>query len=470
MSDSPAHVVPLWRRLLLGVLILVLLCFVVGMLVPQGYENRDYLRELASLDADDPNWRWDDLQTARAVIPDSENSALLIAEVYRRLPITGLDHTLFERLQAVPRAHFPTPELLADLESTLDALEPAVLAARPLIDRPKGRFPLDIGENPLTAVLSDQQNCRKVAALLSLDSFRLACRKEYTQALVSVLAQLNAAQAIGDEPVTLSQLMRCSIVERTLADIERILALGEVADANLLALEKALRLELEHNPILTALRGERATQFLLFELLADGKKKPRDLFGPDDEPDFREQIFGLSKREIRRQQVGCLQLMNRHIEAAKKPTHEMVPEIRRLDGELKTFVVNVRLARAVFLAVKHFGDACARRDALAQCMRVLIAAERFRVKKNRWPTDMSELVPEYLPVVPLDPFDGKPIRFVAWKDGVKAYSIGQDGIDNHGTIDNSKSSTTGFDVGYVLVDKAKRGVVEEILPRPKEQP
>lgn len=43
--------------------------------------------------------------------------------------------------------------------------------------------------------------------------------------------------------------------------------------------------------------------------------------------------------------------------------------------------------------------------------RTVIAIERFRLKYKKLPEKLTELVPEFLNSVPLDPFDGKPIRY-----------------------------------------------------------
>ena len=77
---------------------------------------------------------------------------------------------------------------------------------------------------------------------------------------------------------------------------------------------------------------------------------------------------------------------------------------------------------------------------LAECNRRMallrIAAERFRRKHGRYPGRAEELVPEYLAAVPLDPLDGKPMRYRIGEDGKPLlYSVGLDGVDNGGTGD-----------------------------------
>ncbi|MGB2937436.1 MAG: hypothetical protein WBD05_04460 [Phycisphaerae bacterium] len=61
--------------------------------------------------------------------------------------------------------------------------------------------------------------------------------------------------------------------------------------------------------------------------------------------------------------------------------------------------------------------------------RVLLAMKAFKVGKGRLPTTLDELVPEYLDAVPLDDFDGQPLRHNPEKKVI--YSVGKD-LQNDG--------------------------------------
>ena len=62
--------------------------------------------------------------------------------------------------------------------------------------------------------------------------------------------------------------------------------------------------------------------------------------------------------------------------------------------------------------------------------RALLAMKAFKVEKGRLPETLGELVPEYLDAVPLDDFDGKPLRYNAEKKVI--YSVGKDLVDDGG--------------------------------------
>jgi hypothetical protein len=62
-----------------------------------------------------------------------------------------------------------------------------------------------------------------------------------------------------------------------------------------------------------------------------------------------------------------------------------------------------------------------------------IALKRFSLKHKHFPENLTELTPEYLPVVPRDPVDGKPLRYYLNSDGTfTLYSIGKDARDGGG--------------------------------------
>ena len=95
-------------------------------------------------------------------------------------------------------------------------------------------------------------------------------------------------------------------------------------------------------------------------------------------------------------------------------------------------------------------------QASLRCCRTALAAERYRLAKNRWPDDLAALSPEFLREVPLDPYDGAPLRYRHTADGVVIYSVGPDGEDNNGTIDDQNPTSKGTDIGFRLYDPSRR--------------
>ncbi|MBE0540800.1 MAG: hypothetical protein IH623_05385 [Verrucomicrobia bacterium] len=70
---------------------------------------------------------------------------------------------------------------------------------------------------------------------------------------------------------------------------------------------------------------------------------------------------------------------------------------------------------------------------------VAFALERWRLANaGQLPASLSELVPDYLPVVPADPYDDQPLRYRQLPRGYVVYSIGPDFTDDGGKEQSAK--------------------------------
>ena len=76
--------------------------------------------------------------------------------------------------------------------------------------------------------------------------------------------------------------------------------------------------------------------------------------------------------------------------------------------------------------------------------------------KGRWPASLDELVPAHLSRVPIDPYDGRRLRFGRHADGVVVYAVWTDKQDNGGAVSNNLNERPGADIGIRLWDVAKR--------------
>ena len=79
---------------------------------------------------------------------------------------------------------------------------------------------------------------------------------------------------------------------------------------------------------------------------------------------------------------------------------------------------------------------CFNRVALAEAMhrlsRLGLAAAAYRLKHGTLPTTPDELIPDFIPRFPADPFDGKPLRMKMDGPDLLFYSIGMDQKDDGG--------------------------------------
>jgi hypothetical protein len=264
-------------------------------------------------------------------------------------------------------------------------------------------------------------------------------------ALRSVRATLNASRSVGDEPTSLSQLVRISGRADALASLERVLAQGEPSPDALADLQRAVA-EDERTPMLWLLaRGERACDFEMMAYVRGGERASMGPLGP-----LSENLGGLKY-----QQAALLRHTTRLVEIAKRPVEEQPGPLRQLEADAAGLPY---LVRGLALTVDHFDGTCRRSHAQMRCAAVALAAERYRRAKGHWPEALEALVEaELLGEVPADPYDGQPLRLAWLEDGIVIYAIGPDGHDDGGTIDRKNpTAKKGTDLGFRLWDAGRR--------------
>ena len=92
------------------------------------------------------------------------------------------------------------------------------------------------------------------------------------------------------------------------------------------------------------------------------------------------------------------------------------------------------------LGISNLGSILAGLGTSAENLRLASIAwslERHRLARNRNPESLAELVPAFLPAVPIGIFDGQPFRYLKLPDGGhKVYALGQNGRDDGGKDDD----------------------------------
>src|SRR5262249_54922795 len=117
------------------------------------------------------------------------------------------------------------------------------------------------------------------------------------------------------------------------------------------------------------------------------------------------------KSLARREHPEALEMMNRAVESARLPEGERPAAEKERDADLRSLPRNVVLVRLLMPAMDKFPAATRRKTAMLRGLIVLLALERYRLDKGAWPAKLEELTPKLLKKVPLDPFDGKPLRY-----------------------------------------------------------
>jgi hypothetical protein len=447
---------------------------------------------IAEADRLDPGWTYKDLLEKRKKErpPDDRNSVLQAQRALRLLPGDWLQsrpgddesplrsderprgarlYTELTNLEPNRRLSEPVAE---GLRAELDELAPALAEARRLVDYPSGQTEFTPAKNPMATLLPYAQDARQLVRLLQFDVNRRTQDSRPDEALGSVHAMLNVSRSIGDEPTLISQFVRMAIDGVAGASLQRVLAQGEPSEAVLARLQAELAREATVPRYLYGLRGERALNFDLIGKLATGELTAKDLSGDDTlEPAVRLQPPGDRSRAFyRRNQAVALRFMNRAVEIAKKPFDEQAPFWVQWNADLTALkadrlkALSHSLVLLLLPAVEAAWKADQRVTSVLQSCTAAVACERYRRNEGRWPGELADLVPMYLPAVPTDPYTGKPLYSKRTEDGLLVYGLGEDKADDGGNLSPRGLTTSGFDVGARLFDVAKRSMPAS--PRP----
>jgi hypothetical protein len=457
-----------WKKWVLrgvGAAVLVLVSWTVWLVCEREWLRSEGNRELAAAVAEtervDPKWRWDDLNAARPKPPTGKNGADLIPRIMALTPKDWpkrLHSPDWPPVRETPPANvrFP-PEVIVEAREELARARPAVELARTLKDFPSGYRVIQLGPNPSNPPREDTLATRDVANLLRWDVVVTVEDGNPGLAADDLLAMLYASRSIGDEPTMISQLARLGIRSVAGSSLGWVLAQATLTDGQLADLQAAWAADADEPLLLYGLRGERVVVDEVLRRMADGTLSytqgltGADRPSPEHENSYRWFGWWLYRGRLPRERAFMLHWFKQATEAARLPIHEQPAAMKAvplyseyanrslLDLDIVLTPPSAEegliISRSLLRGVAKFPAVTWGSTAEARCAVVGLACERFRLKHGRWPETLAELPADLLPGgVPLDPFDGKPLRYRKLEDGVVLYSVGPDGKDDGGDL------------------------------------
>ncbi len=351
------------------------------------------------------------------------------------LPIVG------DREAEIPPPGQPWPDLeaaeklLQQYEGSLRQLHAAAELGGPT------RYPTDFSHGVYPA-LEHMQAFRGGASLLALEAHVRAHQGDARRAAESIQAIFMLADSLKQEPTNISLLVRKG-VDTTVKDVlQRQLPVVDFSDEDLDRIQTHLRVVDYSEGLRRAMIGERVMGIIAI-------KDPRWKDSSGERPGITRRLFAVEPSL-----TVYLQYMSRIIAAAKPPW----PQARRQMAQIRRGIQGASSGGSALAKPGHVMVAwgvCSHADALDAIVRgtasnratdAVIGVERLRREKGRLPEKLDELVPKFLPQVPVDPFDGQPLRYVVRNDEYIIYSVGKDGVDNGGQGDEAGEPDLVFPV------------------------
>jgi len=290
------------------------------------------------------------------------------------------------------------------------------------------RFDLDFGDG-FAMLLEHVQSLRSGARMLSLEAHVRAHRGDAHGAAESIHAMNVLGNSLEQEPVLVSLLVRIAVHGISVDVCRRLLPHVEFSDADLQRLSDDYRTTRYNEGFRRAMVGERVMGIQAIQNPAGDPGIGAEI------PPVAGPMLGLNRNDDLAQ---YLTLSERMIEAAKKPMPQSRDEVDLVDQDLRAlgstkvkkfrYVLTLLLLPATGAAL----EAAARGNAMNDAAATAIAIERYRRKHGQIPDKLGQLVPDFLPQVPIDPYDGKPLRYVVRDDEYLLYCVGRDRVDDGG--------------------------------------
>ena len=376
------------------------------------------------------------LSVAPPRIPDRDNAALVYQQAFAKMGDSPwpkvYDEKWYKWLQPGDTG-FDSKD--AELRDFLNRQAATLALLREAGNKPGCYFECDYSRPSFEwSPLTEWQKLGGAARLLALDARCKAADHDLHGALVDCRAILAMAEHTSSDPGLISLLVAVAVDMNGMPTLQDVLASAPASAEDIGALEfscnfsyqrafqRALRMEeacgqawfydvatekISLLPVAASSRGERFSC-------------PSTLVAA---PLYRLFLMEDDQEAYSRFMKQCQQL-------ASQPYFQS-----KADWEgLKTTGILTRLLLPGSNLYCQCSERMTQADAQRSLLRLALATYRFQAVHGRLPNNTEELMPEFIPVVPQDPFDGKPLRMKKTDGGVVLYSIGPDMTDDDGAV------------------------------------
>jgi len=137
---------------------------------------------------------------------------------------------------------------------------------------------------------------------------------------------------------------------------------------------------------------------------------------------------------------------------------------RKMQTQLNSSGIERLFSRMVLPAVENTTSRIISTQAMVHLTVTALALQRYKLAHGNYPKSLTDLVPEFLPALPFDPFDGNTLRYQPLSTGgYLLYAIGPDGADDNGdaTKPKRRGPLEGKDIVWPQAASRKPEVIHD---------
>jgi hypothetical protein len=310
---------------------------------------------------------------------------------------------------------------------------------------PRSRFPINLGKLSIMPY-AHLANVVRSAYLLQTDAANHTEDTRPELAVLSVESSFALSRSLAKEPLVRSYLARIDSQGIAVSSLQHILNKASLTGEQLGTLATALEKADDQRGLARAFIGQRCIGIYSFDRMRDttdltalpgGRVRPlgqRFVINAAvflSSPQYLYDTCGFLQWD----ELHYLHWMDRYIQAAQMNFPERIAAAQALRQSLEHQDALHALSHAWLRGMN--GARVILKDAALtarlRSARIALAIERFRISHDRHlPQTLAELTPFGSSGVPIDPFDGQPLRYKKLTSGYVVYSIGEkgDGIGN----------------------------------------
>jgi hypothetical protein len=453
-NKTPKPPLPLWRRILLALILaaIVLLC---GLMLINFIVEKQLGGEIARISRAGEPVTFSELRPG----PQTEANDVVAASYIQAIVSVNPNHLeILKQLNAFYRKNIdslPANQFPADAREKAAGLLGEYRQAFEKIDAAAGLSmeQFDIGvQKGLQVYAANLQRLQTIVFLLSLRTLDLLVAGQGDEAAESITSMLKMMRTIDTHPVMVLHVGKIAFLTLACEDVRILLEHGHPGEQSLLLLQQALSESFPDEALERSFLAERVYQIEMARNLLPAAVTKKYL--PLQAPDIPERL-GLpasrwAQMRLRYQSVRYF----RHIAALLTAVRQPWPQ--RLDATISLAEQATKKKGGVLLSGAQLARFTAETSAIVRCTFVAVAVQRYYMAQNKLPSSLDDLVPAYVDSVPIDPFTGGKLLYRFDEESFVTYSTGINRLDDNGNLLPTEDQITTLDRG-IRIRIAKSG-------------
>jgi hypothetical protein len=263
--------------------------------------------------------------------------------------------------------------------------------------------------------------------LLSLDAIRQADKGRADGVDRSLASGFQLIRTFQAEPLACWQYRRIRGIDNMTRTLSHLLSKEGFNDERIAAISRHLDAVTSDEGLYRAIAGERAALSHVIESIQTG-----------DNNYYFTSLCNMFRwlGYLEADYLNALRIWDKALKVCREPMPERLSSIRKLDDESRAKLPfgNYVFCLSLFSSYNRFlFEFEVRSVAQIRTIRAALAVENYRLSKGKLPDTLADLVPDFAPSLPQDPFvKDAPLRFKRLDKGYAIYSVGINGKDDGG--------------------------------------